>query len=135
MQGLRSLHPRSCSWACSLIYPLVYTIVLSFADTNAKLEIVDWVGFENYTNLFTKDKEFLDPDPSPPTGAFVNNLKWVVPYTSLSLALGLLIAGVAARVRYEAFLRAIVFIPMAISATAVAIIWKFVLTRTPTSAR
>ena len=126
MQGLLFIAPAVLFLGLLLIYPLVYTIVLSFADTNAKLEIVDWVGFENYTNLFTKDKEFLDLDSFPPTGAFVNNLKWVVLYTSLSLALGLLIAVLAARVRYEAFLKAIVFIPMAISATAVAIIWKFV---------
>ena len=126
MQGLLFIAPAVLFLGLLLIYPLVYTIVLSFADTNAKLEIVDWVGFENYTNLFTNDKEFLDLESFPPTGAFVNNLKWVVLYTSLSLALGLLIAVLAARVRYEAFLKAIVFIPMAISATAVAIIWKFV---------
>jgi alpha-glucoside transport system permease protein len=126
VQGLLFIAPAVTFLGLLLIYPLVYTIVLSFADTNAKLEIVDWVGFENYTNLFTNDKEFLDLDSFPPTGAFVNNLKWVVLYTSLSLALGLLIAVLAARVRYEAFLKAIVFIPMAISATAVAIIWKFV---------
>jgi alpha-glucoside transport system permease protein len=126
VQGLLFIAPAVLFLGLLLIYPLVYTIVLSFADTNAKLEIVDWVGFENYTNLFTNDKEFLDLDSFPPTGAFVNNLKWVVLYTSLSLALGLLIAVLAARVRYEAFLKAIVFIPMAISATAVAIIWKFV---------
>lgn len=126
MQGLLFIAPAVLFLGLLLIYPLAYTIVLSFADTNAKLEIVDWVGFENYTNLFTNDKEFLDLDSFPPTGAFVNNLKWVVLYTSLSLALGLLIAVLAARVRYEAFLKAIVFIPMAISATAVAIIWKFV---------
>ena len=126
MQGLLFIAPAVLFLGLLLIYPLVYTIVLSFADTNAKLEIVEWVGFENYTNLFTNDKEFLDLDSFPPTGAFVNNLKWVVLYTSLSLALGLLIAVLAARVRYEAFLKAIVFIPMAISATAVAIIWKFV---------
>jgi alpha-glucoside transport system permease protein len=126
LQGLLFIAPAVVFLGLLVIYPLVYTIVLSFADTNAKLQIVDWVGFENYTTLFTEDKAFLDLDSFPPTGAFVNNLKWVVLYTSLSLALGLLIAVLAARVRYESLLKAIVFIPMAISATAVAIIWKFV---------
>jgi len=109
-----------------VVWPLIYTITLSFADTNAKLKIVDWVGLDNYKTLFTDDKEFLDLDAFPPTGAFVNNLKWVVLYTTLSLGLGLLIAVLAARVRYESMIKAVVFIPMAISATAVAIIWKFV---------
>jgi alpha-glucoside transport system permease protein len=109
-----------------LLYPLIYTIVLSFGNTNARLEITRWVGFENYTTLFTEDKEFLDLDVFPPTGALINNLKWVVLYTSVSLALGLLIAVLSVRVFYESYIKAVIFIPMAISATAVAIIWKFV---------
>jgi alpha-glucoside transport system permease protein len=126
LEALAFIAPAIVFLGALVVYPLVYTIVLSFADTNAKLQIVEWVGFENYKTLFTEDREFLDLDEFPPTGAFVNNLKWVVFYTSLSLGLGLLIAVLAARVRYEALLKAIVFIPMAISATAVAIIWKFV---------
>ena len=125
-QGLAFIVPAVVILGLFVVYPLVYTIVLSFGDTNAKLQIVDWVGFDNYTSLFTEDKEFLDHDVFPPTGAFVNNFKWVVLYTTLSLGLGLLIAVLAARVRYESLIKAVVFIPMAISATAVAIIWKFV---------
>ena len=126
LQGLVFIAPAVVFLGALVVYPLVYTIVLSFADTNAKLKIVDWVGFDNYKTLFTEDKEFLDRDAFPPTGAFVNNLKWLVLYTTLSLGLGLLIAVLAARVRYESLIKAVVFIPMAISATAVAIIWKFV---------
>jgi alpha-glucoside transport system permease protein len=126
IQGLAFIAPAVVFLGALVVYPLIYTIVLSFADTNAKLKIVDWVGFENYRTLFTEDKEFIDLEEFPPTGAFVNNIKWVILYTTLSLGLGLFIAVLAARVRYESFLKAIVFIPMAISATAVAIIWKFV---------
>jgi alpha-glucoside transport system permease protein len=125
-QGLAFIAPAVAVLGVLVVWPLIYTIALSFADTNAKLKITDWVGFENYTTLFTEDKEFLDLGNFPPTGALINNLKWVVLYTSLSLGLGLLIAVLAARVRYEATVKAVVFIPMAISATAVAIIWKFV---------
>ena len=109
-----------------VLYPMIYTIVLSFGDTNARLRITRWVGFDNYETLFTDDKTFLNLDAFPPTGALINNLKWVVLYTSISLALGLFIAVLAARVRYESLMKSIVFVPMAIAATAVAIIWKFV---------
>ena len=125
-QGFLFIAPAVVFLGLFVVWPLIYTITLSFADTNAKLKIVDWVGLDNYKTLFTDDKEFLDLDAFPPTGAFVNNLKWVVLYTTLSLGLGLLIAVLAARVRYESMIKAVVFIPMAISATAVAIIWKFV---------
>jgi alpha-glucoside transport system permease protein len=125
-QALFFLGPAIVLLAGLVLYPLIYTIVLSFANTNGRLEITRWVGFDNYTTLFTDDKEFLDLDAFPPSGALVNNLKWVVLYTSISLALGLLVAVLAARVWYESYLKAVIFIPMAISATAVAIIWKFV---------
>jgi alpha-glucoside transport system permease protein len=125
-QGLLFILPAVLVLGVLLVYPLIFTIVYSFGNTNAKLEVTRWVGFDNYKTLFTTDKEFLNLDVFPPTGAFINNLKWLVLYTTVSLALGLLIAVLAARVRYESFVKAIVFIPMAISATAVAIIWRFV---------
>ena len=40
--------------------------------------------------------------------------------------LGLIVAVLASRVRYESIIKAIVFLPMAIAATALAIIWNFV---------
>jgi alpha-glucoside transport system permease protein len=125
-QALAFVAPAIALLGALVLYPMIYTIVYSFGNTNSRLQVTRWVGFDNYERLFTRDKEFLDLDAFPPTGAFVNNMKWVVLYTTVSLALGLLIAVLAARVRYESIVKAIVFVPMAISATAVAIIWKFV---------
>jgi alpha-glucoside transport system permease protein len=125
-QGLLFILPAVFLLGVLVAYPLVWTIVYSFGDTNSKLDIVRQVGFDNYERLFTRDKGFLDRDDFPPEGALVNNLKWAFLYTTLSLALGLLIAILAARVRYESIIKAIVFVPMAIAATAVAIIWKLV---------
>ena len=125
-QAMLFVAPAVLLLAGLVLYPLLYTIVLSFGNTNSRLQVTRWVGFDNYKTLFTTDKQFLNLDVFPPSGALINNLKWVVLYTSLSLALGLLIAVLAARVRYESYIKAIIFVPMAISATAVAIIWKFV---------
>jgi alpha-glucoside transport system permease protein len=126
LQGLLFILPAVLLLGVLVAYPLVWTIVYSFGDTNSRLDVVSWVGFENYERLFSTDKVFLDRDSFPWTGALVNNLKWAFLYTSVSLALGLLIAVLAARVRYESIVKAIIFVPMAIAATAVAIIWKFV---------
>jgi alpha-glucoside transport system permease protein len=109
-----------------IVYPMIRTSIYSFGNTNSRLEVTRWVGFDNYERMFTRDKGFLNLDEFPPSGALVNNVKWLILYTSLSLLLGLLIAVLAARVRYEALMKSIVFVPMAIAATAVAIIWKFV---------
>ena len=116
-----------------LVFPVIRTIALSF-NTGRGLEFREWVGFENYSRLFTEDKRFLDLSEFPPQGALVNNVLWLVLYTSVCLILGLLIAVLATRVRYESFIKAIIFVPMAISAVAVGLIWKFVYSNDPTSA-
>ena len=107
-----------------LIYPALYTILLSFnRGRNGIFE--QWVGLDNYTRLFA-DPDFLDLSTFPPSGALWNNVLWIVFYVSIVIFLGLIIAVVAARVRYESVVKAIVFIPMSIAATALAVIWKFV---------
>ena len=107
-----------------LIYPAIYTVLLSF-NRGRNGVFNDWVGLDNYARLFA-DPDFLNFSTFPPSGALWNNLLWLVLYVSIVIFFGLILAVVAARVRYEAVLKAIVFIPMAISATALAVIWKFV---------
>src|SRR5438309_8454403 len=107
-----------------LLYPAIYTVVLSFnRGRNGIFE--QWVGLDNYARLFA-DQSFLNFSTFPPSGALWNNLLWIVFYVSIVIFLGLVIAVVAARVRYESVIKAIVFIPMSIAATALAVIWKFV---------
>jgi alpha-glucoside transport system permease protein len=125
-QALLFILPAVFLLGALVAYPLVWTIYYSFGDTNSRLDIVRSVGFDNYERLFTTDKNFLDRDVFPPEGALINNLKWAFLYTTISLGLGLLIAVLATRVRYESIVKAIIFVPMAIAATAVAIIWKLV---------
>ena len=125
-QALLFIAPAVFLLGALVAYPLVWTVMYSFGDTNSKLDIVSWVGFDNFERLFTRDRVFLDRESFPPEGALVNNIKWAFLYTTISLSLGLLIAVLAVRVRYESIIKAIVFVPMAIAATAVAIIWKFV---------
>jgi alpha-glucoside transport system permease protein len=107
-----------------LIYPAIYTVLLSFNRGRNGI-FNEWVGLDNYARLFA-DPDFLNFSTFPPSGALWNNILWLVLYVSIVIFFGLILAVVAARVRYEAVLKAIVFIPMAISATALAVIWKFV---------
>lgn len=126
VQAFLFISPAVLLLGVLIVYPMIRTSIYSFANLNSRLEVTRWIGFDNYTRLFTKDKSFLNLEEFPPSGALANNVKWMILYTSLSLLLGLLIAVLAARVRYESLMKAIVFVPMAIAATAVAIIWKFV---------
>jgi len=108
-----------------LVYPTIYTFLLSF-DRGRRGQFTQFVGLDNYVNLFTKDPNFINFSTFPPSGALFNNVLWLVFYTSIVIFLGLVIAVMASRVSYEAILKSIVFLPMAIAATALAVIWAFV---------
>jgi alpha-glucoside transport system permease protein len=98
-----------------LAIPAIRTLVLSFRDATS----LHWAGLSNYAYAFT-DRVMLE--------AFRNNLLWLIFGTSLSVGLGLLIAVLADRSRFESVYKAIIFMPMAISFVGAGVIWKFVYT-------
>ncbi|MGQ9625468.1 MAG: carbohydrate ABC transporter permease [Anaerolineae bacterium] len=101
-----------------LIYPVLNTIYLSFQDSKGE----NFVGVENYLYIFT-DRDTLI--------AYRNNLLWLVLFTGATVSLGLLIAVLTDRVRYEAWVKSLIFLPMAISFVAAGAIWKFMLDFNP----
>ena len=58
-------------------------------------------------------------------GTLFNNLWWVVTVTFLATALGLAIAVLADRAKYESVAKSFVFMPLAISFVGAGIIWRF----------
>lgn len=114
-----------------LIVPVIWTVALSVNRTRGLNFGTEWVGLDNYERLLTRDSRFLDRDEFPWSGALVNNIRWLIIYPALCLLLGLITAVLATRVNYERTFKAIIFIPMAISATAVGVIWRFVYSPDP----
>ena len=100
--------------AAFMVFPAIRTIILSFEN-----------GLGNYIQLLTADPRFIRFS-FPPSGALFNNILWLIFYTGGCIAIGLIIAVMATRVRYERIVKAIVFLPMAIAATALGVIWRFV---------
>jgi alpha-glucoside transport system permease protein len=101
--------------AIYLVYPAIQTIWLSFFDDLSR----EFVGFDNYTWAFGDDGFLL---------SLRNNLLWliIVPFTCT--ALGLIVAVLGDRVRWEGLAKSFIFMPMAISFVGAAIIWRFVYT-------
>jgi alpha-glucoside transport system permease protein len=126
LQGLLFVLPAIVVLGLFLIYPAYYTIRLAFYEGDFHFGFFHYLGLENFKQLLTNDPDFLDLSKFPPGGALVNNLRWVIFYTSLSLIIGLGLAVLAVRVSYERVVKTAIFVPMAISATAVGIIWLFV---------
>ena len=131
LQGLGFVLPALVVLGLFLIYPAYYTTRLAFYDGDFLFRFYHWIGVDNFKNLLTNDTDFLDTSKFPPGGALWNNLRWVVIYISLALGIGLALAVLAVRVRYERIVKAAIFVPMAISATAVGIIWLFVYSPNP----
>ncbi len=104
-----------------LVYPTLHTFYLSLFDERSG----EFVGLENYAFAFTA-KAMLT--------AFRNNLLWLVLFTVLTVGLGLAIATLTDRVRYEAVVKSVIFLPMAISFVGAGVIWKFMYAYRPAGA-
>ena len=92
-----------------LIYPMIQTAILSLMDRRSQ----NFVGLGNYLGLFSSD-DFWQ--------TIVNTVLWLVFFTAIVVAIGLLIAILADRVKYETGVKALIFIPMAISFVAAGVI-------------
>ncbi|MEM1241341.1 MAG: sugar ABC transporter permease [Cyanobacteria bacterium P01_H01_bin.26] len=96
-----------------LVLPSLQTLYISFFDSRS----VEFVGFKNYGFALTNPDMLL---------AFRNNLLWLVLVSGLSVGLGLIIAVLVDRVKYEAAAKSLIFLPMAISFVGASVIWRFV---------
>jgi alpha-glucoside transport system permease protein len=104
-----------------LVIPTVLTVYVSLLDARSQT----FVGLGNYISLFTEKGMGV---------AFRNNIFWLVGVTGVSVSLGLLIAVLADRVRYEPVPKTLIFLPMAISFVGASVIWKFIYAFRPAGA-
>jgi alpha-glucoside transport system permease protein len=113
VSGLAFTAPAVGLLLVGLLYPAGRTAVQSFLDASS----TGFVGLDNYVRIFTRPDLVV---------VLRNTLLWVVITPLLSTAIGLVYAVLVDRTRFEAFAKALVFLPMAISFVGAAIIWKFV---------
>jgi alpha-glucoside transport system permease protein len=107
--------------AVFLVYPVIYTVWLSLENAYS----TQFVGLANYQRVFT--------DPTMLT-ILRNNIIWIVLGTLLTVALGLVIAVLVDRVRFESVAKSAIFIPGAISFIGAGVIWLFVYAYSPPGA-
>src|SRR6476660_4991599 len=137
-QGMLFVLPAIVALALFLVYPAYYTIRLAFYEGSFNFGFEHYLGLKNFQDLLTNDPDFLDTSKfhginilqelvyKSDGGALVNNIHWVIFYIGFALVIGLGLAVLAVRVRYERAVKTAIFVPMAISATAVGIIWLLV---------
>lgn len=96
-----------------LALPTVRTFWFSLLDRNS----VNFVGLQNYIDVFS-ERFMLE--------AFRNNLVWIVVGATSSVLIGLLVAILADRSRFENLAKSLIFLPMAISMVGAGVIWNFI---------
>ena len=100
-----------------LLWPTVRTSYLSFTDYKG-IGPATWVGLANYRELWR------DPVLNRST---TNTLYWVIGTLILPVGLGLLIAVLSFDLKGGAFYRLPFLMPYALSGTAIATVWQFML--------
>ena len=104
-----------------LVLPAIRTFYLSFFGRSTD----EFVGLKNYIFAFTAPDMLI---------TFRNNLLWLVLVTGISVGLGLIIAVLIDRVKYEPLAKSLIFLPMAISFVGASVIWRFIYAYRPIGA-
>lgn len=107
-------------WFISVIWfdviPFLTGLYLSFTDYSVGLKIPNWVGFENFQEMFTEDDLFLK--------SFWNTVYYLALSVPLRLAFAFIIALLLnTRIRGLGTFRTIFYIPSVVPVVAVAIIF------------
>ncbi|MGL1893867.1 MAG: sugar ABC transporter permease [Spirochaetaceae bacterium] len=96
-----------------LVYPAVHTFVMSFLDRKGD----KFVGLKNYIFALTDESMLI---------ILRNNLLWLIFVTFFTVSLGLVIAVLVDKVKWEKIAKSLIFMPMAISFVGAAVIWRFI---------
>lgn len=107
------LSPAVFLLAIGLVYPTVATFFKAFMNSRG----TSFVGFQNFAYVFGQESNRV---------AIINTIIWVLVVPAFSTIAGLAYAVFVDKARGEKFLKALVFMPMAISFVGASIIWKFV---------
>jgi alpha-glucoside transport system permease protein len=113
VQGALFVGPAVVLLAIGLMYPAILTIIQSLRGRSGDAAFT----LDNYVAMFTQPELLL---------VLRNTALWVILVPTLATGIGLIYAILIDRARGEAFAKALIFLPMAISMVGAGIIWKFV---------
>lgn len=101
-------------------YPILNIFYYSFQNYNpSKAAQNGFAGMQNYINLFTKDKVFLD--------SLLVSVKWILVVVSMQFILGMIFALVLNNnFKCRGLARAAAFAPWALNGVMIAILWSLI---------
>jgi len=107
--------PAYAALSFYLIYPAIQTVIYSFKDAAS----VEWVGFENYTDLLSSDR-FRE--------TLITTFLWMAIVPAVTVVMGLAVAVLADRLapKWEKASKTVIFLPMAISFVGAGTVWGLI---------
>lgn len=123
LTDLMLVGPAALALILFIFLPVGIVFVLAFTDYSVGAPSADWVGFENFADLFGSRLG---------RNAILNTLKYVAIVIPASVGLGLLVAlglhGLAKQApRISSVLKAVYFLPVAATLVAMAVSWQMLL--------
>lgn len=101
------------------IFPLCYSLAISFMDYDSRADEFSWIGIGNYQELFTNDIFW---------NAVKNTVVFTVGGVALQVVLGVALAlFFNQRLRGSGFVRGIIILPMLITPIVVGLMWRALL--------
>ncbi|WP_273325534.1 carbohydrate ABC transporter permease [Vallitalea guaymasensis] len=116
--GLLYISPFIIGFLIFQLYPFISSIIYSFTDFTM-IKKPDFVGFSNYINMFTKDRDFWN--------SVKVTFKYVLMAVPMKLIFALFIAMVLnMKLKSINFFRTIYYLPSILGGSvAVAVMWRF----------
>jgi raffinose/stachyose/melibiose transport system permease protein len=117
-QGLLLLAPALAVYCVFAVYPMVNVVVLSFLRWNGLTTTSQFVGLDNYVQVFTQDPVFW--------AAARNTILWTAMSVIFPPSIGFLLAlALNQNIPGRAPLRALFYMPVIIAPIAVATMWRW----------
>ncbi len=113
--------PAIVSLLLFVVYPIAFSVLLSFTDVRYQVTSLKFKGFFNYQYLFTNSTTLFWP-------SILNSLKFSLISTALQVSLGFLIAYLIYKMKggLQTVFRVLIYVPVVLPAPVVSVMWKFI---------
>ena len=121
LMGLIFLIPGLFFLGVFMIYPVVYSMIMSFTNWTGFNDDYSFIGAKNYITLFTATPDYWQ--------AMGVNLYFAVVSTLIQTVLGFLLAYMVYNLtaRWQNFYKVSLYLPVVLPAAVVAVMWRFIL--------
>lgn len=117
--AMRYIYPAFVLIGIVLVFPLLFSLVASFMKLNLVPKNIKWVGIKNYSKIFSDSSTWH---------SIWLTLRYAVISVAVEMILGFIIASfLNIDFKGNKIVRIVALMPMMLSPTIVAIMWKFLL--------